>query len=115
MPYTNTHRGARISPTKARLVAQMISGKSVFDAMNILTLSKKRGAVMVKNCLQAARSNAQENQGLSDREALALVVTEARVDSGPTMKRFQPKDRGRAHPILKRTSHITVTVDQTRK
>jgi large subunit ribosomal protein L22 len=115
MPYTNVHRGARISPTKARPVAQMISGKTVFDAMNVLTLSKKRAAVMLKNCLQAARSNAQESQGISDREALALIVSEVKVDSGPTMKRFQPKDRGRAHPILKRTSHITVTVDQAGK
>jgi large subunit ribosomal protein L22 len=115
MPYTNVHRGARISPTKARPVAQMICGKSVFDAMNILTLSKKRAAVMLKNCLHAARSNAQERDGLTDREALAMVVTEARVDGGQTMKRFQPKDRGRAHPILKRTSHITVTVDEAGK
>ncbi len=115
MAYTNVHRGARISPTKARPVAQMINGRSVFDAMNVLTLSKKRAAVLLKNCLQAARSNAQESQGLSDREALAMVVSEVRVDSGPTMKRFQPKDRGRAHPILKRTSHITVTVDQAGK
>ena len=115
MPYTNTHRGARISPTKARLVAQLIHGKSVFDAMNVLTLSKKRAAVMLKNCLHAARSNAQALDSLSDREALAMIITEARVDSGPTMKRFQPKDRGRAHPILKRTSIITVTVDQAKK
>jgi large subunit ribosomal protein L22 len=115
MPYTNVHRGARISPTKARPVANMISGKSVFDAMNILTLSKRRAAVMLKNCLQAARSNAQEADGMSDREALAMVVTEVRVDGGPTMKRFQPKDRGRAHQILKRTSHITVTVDDKKK
>ncbi len=115
MPYTNTHRAARISPTKARPVAQMIAGKSVFDAMNILTLSKKRAAVLLKNCLQAARSNAQQVDGLSDREALAMIVTEARVDGGPTMKRFQPKDRGRAHPILKRTSHITVTVDDRKR
>lgn len=115
MAYSNTHRGARISPTKARPVANMIAGKSVFDAMNILTLSKKRAAVMLKNCLQAARSNAQERDGMSDRQALALIVTEARVDSGSTMKRFQPKDRGRAHSILKRTSHITVTVDDKKK
>ena len=104
-----------MSPTKARPVARMISGKTVFEALNVLTLSKRRAAVMLKNCLQAARSNAQEAQGISDREALAMIVSEVRVDSGPTMKRFQPKDRGRAHPILKRTCHITVTVDQAGK
>ncbi len=115
MAYTNVHRSARISPTKARPVAQMIQGKSVFDAINILTLSKKRAAVLLKNCLQAARANAQEIEGFSDREALAMIITEARVDSGQTMKRFQPKDRGRAHSILKRSSHITVTVDDSSK
>ena len=114
MPYSNTHRAARISPTKARPVARSISGKTVFDAMNTLSLSKKRAAVFLRNALQAARSNAQEIDGLSDREALAMVITEVRVDGGPTIKRFQPKDRGRAHPILKRTSHITVTVDNKR-
>ncbi|GAB4194071.1 MAG: 50S ribosomal protein L22 [Phycisphaeraceae bacterium] len=115
MPYTSIHRGARISPTKARPVARMIAGKTVFDAMNILSLSKKRAAVMIKNCLQSARANAQERDGLTDRQALSLIVTEARVDGGMTIKRYQPKDRGRAHQILKRTSHITVTVDEKKR
>jgi large subunit ribosomal protein L22 len=110
MSYTNVHRGARISPTKARLVTTMIQNKPVDQAMVALDLSKKRAAVFVKSALKAAVANADQ----AEADVRTLVVTEARVDSGPTMKRFQPKDRGRAHPILKRTSHITVTVDAKR-
>lgn len=108
MPYTNVHRGARISPTKARLVVNLIRGKSYAEAHNILTLSKQRAAVLIRKSLEAAVSNA-DNVAEIDRRRLKVV--DARVDSGPTMKRFQPKDRGRAHPILKRTCHITVSVD----
>jgi large subunit ribosomal protein L22 len=108
MAYTNIHRSARISPTKARLVANMIRGKTVAQAMTILDFSKQRAAVLIKNALRAATGNADQ---VGEVDARRLVVTEARVDSGPTMKRWQPKDRGRAHPILKRTSHITVSVD----
>ena len=108
MPYTNIHRGARISPTKARPVADLIRGKSVDEALTLLEVSKKRAAVFIKSALLAAQNNADQDEADTRR----LVVTDARVDSGPTMKRWQPKDRGRAHPILKRTSHITVSVDE---
>ena len=108
MPYTNVHRTARISPTKVRLVVDLIRGKHVEDALTDLSFSKKRAAVFVKNALDAAIANADQDEA----DVRRLVVTDARVDSGPTIKRFQPKDRGRAHPILKRTSHITVTVDE---
>ena len=108
MPYTNVHRRARISPTKARLVADMIRGKKVEEAMSALTLSKKRAAVLIQTALKAAVANADQKEA----DVRRLVVTDARVDEGPTMKRWQPKDRGRAHPIHKRTSHITVTVDE---
>jgi len=108
MPYTNTHRGARISPLKARLVVDLIRGKSVGEALTLLDVSKKRAAVFVKQALLAAQNNADQDEADTRR----LIVTDARVDVGPTMKRWQPKDRGRAHPILKRTSHITVSVDE---
>ncbi|WP_432799736.1 50S ribosomal protein L22 [Poriferisphaera sp. WC338] len=108
MPYTNTHRGARISPTKARLVADLIRGKSVDDALVTLMMSKKRAAVFMKNALNAAVANADQ----AEANTRSLRVSEARVDEGPTMKRFQPKDRGRAHPIMKRTCHITISVDE---
>jgi large subunit ribosomal protein L22 len=109
MPYRNTFRFARISSRKARLVVDLIRGKSFEEADMLLQFSKKRAAVMVRQALQAAAANA-EDQGELDKRR--LIVTEARVDEGPTMKRWQPKDRGRAHPILKRTSHIHVVVDE---
>lgn len=108
MPYTNVHRTARISPQKARLVVDLIRGKSYGEALTLLELSKLRAAVLVKNALVAAYNNADQ----AEANVRNLKVSEARVDAGPTMKRFQPKDRGRAHPILKRTSHITVSVDE---
>ena len=107
MPYTNIHRGARISPSKARLVVDVIRGMPIADAFAQLQTSKKRAAVFVNNGLKAAVANAQED----DADERRLKVVDARVDEGPTIKRFQPKDRGRAHPILKRTSHITISVD----
>lgn len=108
MPYTNIHRNARISPQKARLIVDMVRGKAYHEALNVLELSKKRGAVFVKNALVAAYHNADQ----AEANVRSLKVVDARVDAGPTMKRFQPKDRGRAHKILKRTSHITVSVDE---
>jgi len=108
MPYTNIHRGARISPTKARLVMDQIRGKRVEDALQLLQLSKHRAAVFISASLKAAVANAD----FQEADVRNLVVSDARVDSGPTIKRFQPKDRGRAHPIMKRTSHLTVSVDE---
>ncbi len=107
MAYTNTHRTARISPLKVRPVVNLIRHKPYSEAVIILEMSKLRAAVFVKNALNAAYANADRGANVDTRQ---LVVTDARVDSGPTVKRFQPKDRGRAHQILKRTSHITVSV-----
>ncbi|MEX0887120.1 MAG: 50S ribosomal protein L22 [Phycisphaeraceae bacterium] len=108
MPYTNVHRGARISPSKARPVINLIRGKRFDEAMTQLELSKHRAAVMIRNALKAAYANADQ----AEADVRRLVVSDARVDEGPVMKRWQPKDRGRAHPIQKRTSHISVTVDE---
>ena len=107
MPYSNVHRTARISPMKARLVADMVRGKPADEALTILEMSKKRGAVFFRKALIAAMANADQ----AEVDQRHLVVVDARADSGPTMKRFRPKDRGRAHPYGKRTSHITVAVD----
>lgn len=107
MAYTSKYRMARISPTKARPVMDLIRGKRVDEAATILAMSKLRAAVMIKGVLNAAIANADQ----AEVNVRGLIVTDARVDSGPTMKRFQPKDRGRAHQILKRTSHLTVVVD----
>ncbi len=107
MAYTSIYRMARISPSKARLVMDMIRGKKIDEAATILAMSKKRGASLIKGVLDSAVANADQ----AEANLRSLVVTDCRVDSGPTMKRFQPKDRGRAHQILKRTSHLTVVVD----
>src|SRR5688572_32718184 len=108
MAYKAIHRFARIAPRKARLVAALIRGKQVDDAIKQLEISQKRGAWFLKAVLKSAIANAEE----ADADRRYLYVTESRVDEGPTMKRFQPKDRGRAHTILKRTSHLVIAVDE---
>jgi len=108
MAYQSVHRFARIAPRKARLVADLIRGRRVDQAMTELDFSKKRAAYFFRNVLKSAIANAEEQ----DADVTALVVTESRVDEGPTIKRFRPKDRGRAHPINKRTSHLYVRVDE---
>jgi large subunit ribosomal protein L22 len=108
MAYKAIHRYARIAPRKARLVATLIRGRRVDEALIQLDLSKKRAAWFLKTVLKSAIANAEEN----DADVAALYVTESRVDEGPTMKRFQPKDRGRAHAIMKRTSHLVIAVDE---
>lgn len=108
MAYKATHRFARIAPRKARLVAALIRGRRVDDALTQLDLSKKRAAWFLKTVLKSAIANAEEN----DADVESLYVSESRVDEGPTMKRFQPKDRGRAHNIMKRSSHLVIAVDE---
>lgn len=101
------HRYARISAQKGRLVADQIRGLPVEDALDILTFSKKKGAALVKKVLDSAIANAEHNEGADIDE---LKVAAICVDEGPTMKRIRARAKGRATRILKRTSHITVTV-----
>ena len=108
MAYTNIHYGVRMSPTKVRPVINLIRGKRIDQADAILRMSKNRAAIFIRQALLAARANADQ----AEVDVRTLIVVDARVDSGQTMKRFQPKDRGRAHKILKRSSHITVAVDE---
>ena len=108
MSYQATHRFARIAPRKARLVADLIRGMPVDEAITQLQLSKKRAAWYLRSVLKSAIANAEEK----DADVSSLYVSESRVDEGPTIKRFQPKDRGRAHPINKRTSHLHISVDE---
>ena len=103
-----THRYARISPRKARLVTQLITDRHVDQALELLKFTRKRASEMVDKVLRSAMANADEQEA----DVRLLFVHEARVDEGPTIKRFRPKDRGRAHPIKKRTSHIVVTVGE---
>lgn len=108
MAYKALHRYARIAPRKARLVADMIRGKNIDEAMTALTFSKRRAAAYFRTVLKSAIANAEEN----DADIAALYVSESRVDGGPVLKRWQPKDRGRAHPIHKHTSHLHVVLDE---
>jgi large subunit ribosomal protein L22 len=101
-----THRYARLAPRKARLVIDMIRGRSCAEALSILRFNRMRPAVDIARTLRSAMANADEQEADMGR----LFVMEARVDAGPTMTRWQPKDRGRAHPILRRTSHLHVVV-----
>ncbi|KGK41085.1 MULTISPECIES: 50S ribosomal protein L22 [Nitrincola] len=101
------HIGARISAQKARLVADQIRGKSVGEALDILTFSNKKGADLVKKVLDSAIANAEHNEGADVDE---LRVSAIFVDEGMTMKRIRPRAKGRADRVLKRTAHITVKV-----
>ena len=100
-------RGARLSAQKGRLVADMIRGKSVAEALDLLTFSPQKGAAIVKKVLESAIANAEHNDGADVDE---LSVASIFVDEGMTMKRIRPRAKGRADRIFKRTSHITVKV-----
>ena len=108
MAWQATHRFARISARKARLVVDMVRGRDVQDALNVLKFSPHRAAGMVAKVLTSAIASANEHEA----DVELLYVREARVDEGPTMKRIRPKDRGRTHIIRKRSSHISIIVEQ---
>ncbi|GAA3972483.1 50S ribosomal protein L22 [Allohahella marinimesophila] len=99
--------GARLSAQKARLVADLIRGKGVEEALDVLTFSPKKAAHIVKKVLESAIANAEHNEGLDVDE---LKVSTVFVDEGPVMKRIKPRAKGRADRILKRTCHITIKV-----
>ncbi len=98
---------ARISPQKARLVADQVRGLEVEKALEVLTFSPKKAARIVKKVLESAIANAEHNEGADIDE---LKVSTIYVDQGPVFKRIQARAKGRANRIVKRTSHITVCV-----
>ena len=98
---------ARLSPQKARLVADQIRGLPVDRAVDLLTFSQKKAAAIIKKVLESAIANAEHNDGADIDE---LRVSAVLVDEGPLYKRLRARARGRANRIVKRTSHITVTV-----
>jgi large subunit ribosomal protein L22 len=102
------HRHARIAPRKARLILDLIRGRDVDEALSLLQFSKKRAAVLVDKVVRSAVANAGEKEA----DTGSLFVKEAWADPGPTMKRFMPKDRGKAYNIMKRTSHLVVTLEE---
>ncbi len=101
------HRFARISPQKCRLVADQVRGMSVDKALTLLTFSNKKAAVLVRKVLESAIANAEHNDGADIDE---LKVASIYVDQGPVLKRMRARAKGRGNRIIKRTSHITVTV-----
>ena len=98
---------ARISAQKCRLVADQIRGLPVERALQVLTFSQKKAAHMVRKVLESAIANAEHNEGADVDE---LKISAICVDEGPTLKRWRARAKGRANQILKRTSHITITV-----
>jgi len=107
MQVSATAKRLSISPQKARLVVDQVRGKPVSDALDILSFSDRKGAVLVRKVLESAIANAENNEGADIDE---LKISEAFVNEGMTMKRIKPRAKGRADRILKRSSHITVTV-----
>jgi large subunit ribosomal protein L22 len=101
------HRHAKISPQKCRLVADQVRGMPVEKALTLLTFSNKKAAVLVRKVLESAIANAEHNDGADIDE---LKVESIYIDQGPTMKRMRARAKGRGNRIIKRTSHITVTV-----
>ena len=99
----------RIAPRKVRVVMDLIRGKNVAEAFAILKFTPKVGADAIEKVLKSAVANAENN---FDMNVDKLCVSSAFVDQGPTLKRIHPRSRGQAFKILKRTSHVTIVVDE---
>ena len=102
-------RYVRISSNKVRIVVDLIRGKNVDDALAILQFTPKAASPVVMKVLNSAIANAVNN---SERDRKSLIVAEVYANPGPTLKRFVARSRGSASPVLKRTSHISVVLDQ---
>ncbi len=100
---------ARVSTTKAQIVLETIRGKDVATALGILAYTPRKGAKIIEKLLKSAVANAENNNNL---DPASLYVAEAFANKGPTMKRIKPRAQGRAFRIEKKTSHITVILDE---
>jgi large subunit ribosomal protein L22 len=105
-------RTVRIAPRKVRLVIDLIRGKQVGEAVAILKHTPKTSSPVIEKLLNSAIANAEHNY---DLDVNNLVVTQAYVNEGPTLKRFRPRAMGRASAINKRTSHITIVVAEKKE
>ena len=103
--------GVRLSPQKAKLVVDLVRGKSVSEALDILAFTNKSSAPVVAKLVKSAAANAVNNQKMDEA---SLYIKEIWVGPGRTLKRFMPKAKGSASRILKRTSHINVVVSDER-
>jgi large subunit ribosomal protein L22 len=101
-------KNIRMGPRKVRLVAKDLRGKNPEQALESLKYSAKASALPLSKVIKSAMSNATNNLKLDSKD---LVIKEVRVNEGATLKRFQPRSRGMAHPVLKRTSHIKVILE----
>jgi large subunit ribosomal protein L22 len=111
MDTTAKLRGVRLSAQKGRLVADLIRGKTVENALNILQFSPKRSAIIIRKVLESAIANAEHNAGADIDE---LKVTHICVEKGPVLKRFAARAKGRGVRILKPTCHVFLTVGDGR-
>jgi large subunit ribosomal protein L22 len=102
-------RFVRVTPMKARRVVDVIRGMKADEAAALLRFAPQAAAEPVRKVLESAMANAENNDGAA---LDSLYVVEAYVDEGPTMKRFRPRAQGRAYRVAKRTSHITVVVEE---
>ena len=108
MQFRAIHRFARISPTKARLVSQMVREMSINNALNVLRNTPKRASKFIDKVICSAWANAQQRSpGLDEDD---FKVSEARVDQGPVLKRFRPRARGSVGRIRKPSCHITIVI-----
>jgi large subunit ribosomal protein L22 len=107
MQVSATAKRLRISPQKARLVVDLVRGKPVSEALDILNFSTQKAAGLVRKVVESAIANAENNEAADVDE---LRICEIYVNEGLTMKRIKPRAKGRADRIFKRTSHVTVTV-----
>lgn len=105
-------RGVRLAPRKVSLVASLVRGRSVADALTILEHTPKRAARPIAKVIASARANAVNTHGIQEKDMLIETLT---VTAGPSLKRFKPAAMGRALPYRKKTSHITVVVRGTEK
>ena len=101
-------KGVRLSPRKVAVVASLVRGRSVEDALVILEHTPRRSALAVRKAIESAKANADYNHGY---KPATLIISEITVTPGPRLKRFRPAAHGRALPYMKRTSHIRVVVD----
>ena len=109
MEVNATAKYIRIAPRKLRIVMNLIRGKKVSEAFAILKFTPKVGSEVVEKVLRSAVANAEHN---NDMNVDNLYVSTCYVDQGPTLKRIHPRSRGQAFKILKRTSHVTIVVDE---
>ncbi len=102
-------RGTRISPQKARLVADLVRGKDAGEAINTLRFMPKKAARIIRKLLESAVANASQNEAI---DIDTLYIKKIFVDGGSMLKRIRPRAMGRASRILKRSSHITIILDE---